>query len=226
MLQTAPPGGCDTEVCLNLFWAHRTSSGKKTGRGLSLACLHVRATRDKHTWTLPFHRTTLFFKKIFQIRKYGKSHSLASPYLFILFDPNLNLLNLRSLMDDIASKLKTWGPGAPQTKCSGALEERVLKARAMWDLPQTIPKSSPYTTLIDCIDIVGTVLIWHCDVICWCLKSCGNILKVSSQLQGKYVHGDSSENGLAVGHIVCVCMCVYMIVYIYIDIDIIIMIII
>ncbi|CAL1150766.1 unnamed protein product [Cladocopium goreaui] len=35
---------------------------------------------------------------------------------------------IQSLMDDIASKLKTWGPGAPQTKCSGALEERVLKA--------------------------------------------------------------------------------------------------
>jgi hypothetical protein len=52
-------------------------------------------------------------------------------------------------------------------------------------------------------------LIWHCDVIFWCLKSCGNILKVSSQLQGKYVRGDSSENGLAVGHNVCVCMCVY-----------------
>ena len=31
-------------------------------------------------------------------------------------------------MDDIAAKLKTWGPGAPQTKCSYGLEERVLKA--------------------------------------------------------------------------------------------------
>ena len=35
---------------------------------------------------------------------------------------------IQSLMDDIASKLKTWGPGAPQTKCSYGLEERVLKA--------------------------------------------------------------------------------------------------
>ena len=59
-----------------------------------------------------------------------------------LFDPNLNLLNLRSLMDDIASKLKTWGPGAPQTKCSGALEERALKARAMWDMWDLPPSLS------------------------------------------------------------------------------------
>jgi len=35
---------------------------------------------------------------------------------------------IQTLMDDIASKLKTWGPGAAQMKCSEALEERVLKA--------------------------------------------------------------------------------------------------
>lgn len=31
-------------------------------------------------------------------------------------------------MDDTAGKLKTWGPSAPQTKCSEPLEERALKA--------------------------------------------------------------------------------------------------
>lgn len=35
---------------------------------------------------------------------------------------------IQSLMDDIAGKLKTWGPSAPQTKCSEPLEERALKA--------------------------------------------------------------------------------------------------
>ena len=35
---------------------------------------------------------------------------------------------LRSLMDAYAQKMKIWGPSAPETKCSEALEERALKA--------------------------------------------------------------------------------------------------
>ena len=31
-------------------------------------------------------------------------------------------------MDDIAQKLKLWGPAAPKSKCSEPLEERALKA--------------------------------------------------------------------------------------------------